>query len=125
MDIFDLVPDTDTIIVDLTELKSTLKNEDGTPMTIEVYLPHTKEYRKAKHKQTNTIIKANKTEFESEEMEELGFNLLASIIKDWNITVKGQKPKFTVKKAVEVFDVVVAIPNLIQKKLDEQENFTQ
>jgi len=41
-DLKDLIPESDTIVVELKFRGEVLTNDDGTPMTIEAYLPHSK-----------------------------------------------------------------------------------
>jgi hypothetical protein len=57
-------------------------------------------------------------------MEELGLTFVAQTIKGWNITLKGEKPKFTVKRAVDVFEKLPFIPELILEEVSKVEDFT-
>lgn len=132
MDIKNFVPESDTIIIELEYNDVKLTNEDGSPMTVEVYLPHTVEHKAAEYKQIKSIRdKINKGELKPED--ELSFidshqmqiNTLAETTKAWNITYDGKKPKLTEKKAVEIYSAAHFIPELIVFKKGEAEGFTK
>lgn len=124
MDLNDLIPSNDTIVVELEYKDKKLTNEDGSPMTIEVYLPHTKEYKQARHERQDFYLSKQDERLKSAEMEELGLTFVAQTIKGWNITLKGEKPKFTVKRAVDVFEKLPFIPELILEEVSKVEDFT-
>lgn len=123
MDLKNLIPESDTVVVELVYKGNTLTNEDGTPMTVEVYLPHTKEYKDTRHRQSDFIISKGEQKLKSAEYEDLGYSFIVDTTKSWNITFDGDQPKFTKKKAREVFEALPFIPELIRKKVDEQEAF--
>lgn len=123
MDLKNLIPESDTVVVELEYKGNKLTNEDGTPMTIEVYLPHAKEYKDTRHRQSDFIISKGEQKLKSAEYEDLGYSFIVDTTKSWNITFDGDQPKFTKKKAREVFEALPFIPELIRKKVDEQEAF--
>jgi len=125
MDLSKTIPTNDTIVVELEFNGEVIKNDDGTPMTIEVYLPHSKEYRTARHGQTDTLIEKKTERLKSAEAEELGVEFLAKTTKDWNITFGGEKPKLTVVKAKEVYSTVLWVGDIIAQKVEEAKGFTK
>lgn len=131
MDLNDLIPSTDTLVVELTYKDKPLLNEDGSPMTIEVYLPHSKTYRNAHHKQKDYYLNRGQEEgYDSAKMEQLGLEFLAETTKTWDITFGEDengnkvKPKFSKKKALEIYDSLQFIPELILSKVNAAEAFT-
>ena len=125
MDLSKTIPTKDTIVVELEFNGEVLKNDDDTPMTIEVYLPHSKEYRKARHDQADTLIEKKTERLKSAEAEELGVEFLAKTTKAWNITFDGKKPKLTVAKAKEIYSTVLWVGDLILEKVEESKGFTK
>lgn len=125
-DLADLKPKSDTIEVILRHPTTgeTLFNEDKTEMSITVYLPHSAEYKAAVFEQTNKRIKKKKMEFTAEDIEEASLTLLAKATKDWDITFGGEKPKFSVGKAKEIYDEVFWIKSQIEEAVAEAEDFT-
>lgn len=125
MDLSKTIPTNDTIVVELEFNGEVLKNDDDTPMTIEVYLPHSKEYRAARHGQADILIEKKTERLKSAEAEELGVEFLAKTTKDWNITFDGKKPKLTVAKAKEIYSTVLWVGDLIAQKVEEAKGFTK
>lgn len=123
-DLNDLIPDKDTLVVELKFKGEPLLNKDDTPMTIEVYLPHSKDYRLVKHKQADKVIEKGDKKFTSLDYEQLGIEFLAQITTSWNITVGGSSPKLTQKKAQEIYDKFPVIGEQVQEALNKYESFT-
>lgn len=125
MNLFDLIPASDTVVIELKYKGEVLTNADGSPMTVEVYLPHAKEYREIRHKQADFIISKGEEKLKSSEYEDLGYNFMADTTKGWNITLsEGDQPKFSKKKAREVYEKLPFIVELIRDVVDKQEVFT-
>lgn len=132
MDLNDLIPKSDTIEVELVYKGKPLLNEDKTPMTIEVYLPHSKVSKQVMYDQQNEYLKRQKegNDFKIEELVERGLDRLVGITKGWNITFgedeEGNKvkPKFTKKKAKEIYEALEFIPECIQRGIETNEDFT-
>jgi len=126
MDLSDLKPKSETIEVILKHPNTgeAITNPDGSEMSITVYLPHTKEYKKARHKKTDLLIKKGKQSLSSEEIEDLTLQLLAETTKEWDITYNGEKPKLTIGKAKEVFDEVFWIRAQVEEATGEALDFT-
>ena len=105
MDLSNIVPKSDEIEVTLKYpgTQNVLENDDGTPMTITMYAPHTKEYKAVVYEQANKRIKDGKQEFSIEAWEESSVELLTKITKSWDITFGGKKPKLTESKVREVY----------------------
>lgn len=125
MDLSKTIPTNDTIVVELEFNGEVLKNDDDTPMTIEVYLPHSKEYRAARHSQADILIEKKTERLKSAEAEELGVEFLAKTTKAWDITFDGKKPKLTVAKAKEIYSTVLWVGDLILEKVEEAKGFTK
>lgn len=129
MDLSNIVPQSDEIEVTLKYpgTQNVLENDDGTPMTITLYAPHTKEYKAVVYEQANKRIKEGKQEFSIEAWEESSTDLLIKITKDWNITFGGSKPKLTEKKAKEVYASKAGfwIAEQLQEGINSFETFTQ
>ena len=131
MDLMNLKPTSDTVEVILRHPQTgeTVNNEDGSEMTITVYAPHSKEYKAALYKQTNKRIKAaskkGRTEITAEEIETSALTLLSEVVKDWDITYGGEKPKLTLTKVREVFTEVFWIKDQVEEAVATTEFFTQ
>jgi len=131
MDLKDLTPSSDTVEVTIVHPTSyePLTNEDGSPMVITMYAPHSKEYKAALHEQTNRRLKQaqskKKMEITAEDLEAATIELLAKTTKDWKITFGGVKPKFNVDKAKEIYEEVFWIKDQIEEALGNSLDFTK
>jgi len=120
MDLLDLTPKTDEIVVTVKHPTTgeVLKNNDNSDMTITLYAPYSKEYKKVIHEMTNKRLKKmqqkGKNEITAEEIEEATLDTLAKTTKEWNITFGGEVPKLSVAKAKEIYDSVFWIKNQIE-----------
>jgi hypothetical protein len=130
MDLMDLTPKTDIIVVTIKHpsTEELLKNEDGSPMTITVYAPYTKEYKAVVHGIANKRLQAaskNKKslDYTMEELEEAALESLAKTTKEWNITYGGEVPKLTEAKAKEVYDKVFWIKTQIEGAVETSMDF--
>lgn len=122
----DLLPTQDTVVVELKYKGEVLKNEDGSPMTIEVYLPHTDKYRKASHAKANGYFdKERKGEtFTSEELEDLGVDFVAQTTKAWNITLsEGNQPKCNLKNVKDFYMKFPSFFKQVREEVDSVEVF--
>lgn len=94
----------ETIDVELTNPVSgeTLKCDDGSPMTLTLAGPYSKEYKKYFHDLMGSkFLEADAKKKKDEERDvTLEFNV--AITMGWNIQENGEKPEFT-KKAVKEF----------------------
>lgn len=124
MDLKDLLPESDTAVIELVFKGKKLVNEDKSPMTVEIYLPHSKEHKAIKHKQADFMISKGTEGLKSAEYEDLGYNYLVDITKGWNITFGGEQPKFSKKKAREVYEALEFITVLIRDELEKSADFT-
>lgn len=126
MDLADLKPKSDTVEVILKHPKTeeVLMNPDGTEMTITVYLPHSKEHKKARHKRTDLFIKKGKQNLTAAEIEDLGTELLAETTKEWNITFNGEKPKLNMGNAKKIYEEVFWIKPQVEGAIGEALDFT-
>jgi len=127
MDLQDFLPKSDTITV-LLKNKVTdeyIKKDDGTEMSITLYLPHTKEYKAVIHEQTNKRIqraqKNKKLVFTAEEIDNASVEVLAKTTKTWDIQINKKNPKFSVADAMELYQKFSWIKDQL---LEEQEAYT-
>lgn len=130
MDILDFTPKEDTLEITLKYKGEVLLNDgDDTPMTITVYLPHSKEAKAVEHEIANRQIKAfqkkKSMEFDAAQLEQQSIERLAKLTADWNVTFGGKKPKLTVETAKEVYEKVFWIRGLIEAEVEEAMDFTQ
>ena len=127
MDLQSLIPTDDTIVVELKHpvTEEPLTKDDGKPMTITVYAPHSSVYKSQMHEQTNKRIqkasKGKKVTFTAEELENTTLELLAKTTKDWSIQLNGKSPKYSVGEAMELY---AKLPWLKAQVLDAQEDFS-
>lgn len=129
MDLLDLTPKSDEIVVTIKHPATgeVLKNEDKSDMTITIYAPHSKEYKKVIHEMTNKRLKKmqakGKNEITAEELEEATLETLSKTTKEWNITYGGEVPKLSVAKAKEIYDSVFWIKAQIEEAIESSLDF--
>lgn len=129
MDLLDLTPKSDEIVVVIKHPATgkPLKNDDESEMTITIYAPHSKEYKKVLHEQTNKRLKKMQSkgdkDITAEEIEEATLEALAKTTKEWNITYGGEMPKLTVAKAREVYETVFWIRSQIEGAIEDSLDF--
>lgn len=132
MDLANLKPENDTITINIVHPQTyePLENDDGSEMTITVYAPHTKEYKKVQHEQTNRRLKQaqknkGKVELTAEDIEDATLEVMAKTTVEWNITYGGEKPELTVAKAKSIYDEVFWIREQIEEGVQDSLNFTK
>lgn len=128
MDLQNLIPKSDTSTFEIKHplTNETLVKDDGTPMTITVYLPHAKEYKAVVHEQTNARIQRSqkgKVLYTSEEIEEATMSLLIKTTKDWDIQLNGKNPKFTFEACRDVYDKLPWVRAQVLKAQEDYESF--
>jgi hypothetical protein len=129
MDLKDLTPKSDEIVVVIKHPATgePLKNDDKSEMTITIYAPHSKEYKKVLHEQTNKRLKKMQSkgnkDITAEEIEEATLEALAKTTKEWNITYGGEAPKLTAPKAKEVYEDVFWIRSQIEEAVEDSLDF--
>ena len=129
MDLKDLTPKSDEIVVVIKHPATgeTLKNDDKSEMTITIYAPHSKEYKKVLHEQTNKRLKKMQSkgnkDITAEEIDEATLEALAKTTKEWNITYGGEVPKLTLTKAREVYEDVFWIRSQIEGAIEDSLDF--
>jgi hypothetical protein len=126
-DLFNMIPTDDTITVELKHpvTEDNLVKDDGKPMTITVYAPHSSIYKAQMHEQTNKRIqkaaKGKKVTFTAEELENSMLELLAKTTKDWSIQLNNKSPKYSVAEAMDLY---AKLPWLKQQVLEAQEDYS-
>ena len=88
MDLSTFIPKSDLATFDIRNplTGEVMVKDDGTDMTITVYLPHSKEYKSVVHEQNNKRIsraQKGKTVYTSEDLEEATLELLVKTTKEW------------------------------------------
>ena len=128
-DLLDLTPQSDIIVVTIKHPVSAevLKNSDGSDMTITVYAPYSKEYKRVSYDIANKRLKAaqekGKKDFSLEDYEEASLESLARTTKEWNITYGGEIPEYSVEKAKQVYDKVFWIKSQVDEALEGSLSF--
>lgn len=122
MDLKDLTPKTDDVVVTLNHPSTSLpilNDGDNTPMTITMYSPYSKEYKKVQHEQiTKRLQKSQKSGDDAVdygELEDASLEILAKVTKSWDITLGGEKPKLTVAKAKSLYEDVFWIKTQVEE----------
>lgn len=133
MDLKDLTPKSDDVVVTIKHplTEEVLLNDDGSEMTITVYAPHSKDYKKVLHALANARIKkvqkkgkiAGFEDMSLEELEEMSLDTLSKTTKEWNITFGGECPKLTLEKAKELYTEVFWIKAQIEEALNNYLGF--
>lgn len=125
MDLLDLTPKSEELVITLKHPATgdVLKNDDGSDMTITVFAPHSKEYKKVLHEMTNKRLKKMQSkgdkDITAEEIEEVALDSLAKTTKEWNITFNKEQPKLTLTKAREIYEKVFWIKAQIEEASEE------
>lgn len=129
MDLFVDAAVKDKITIELKKpgTDKVLTNDDGSPMTVTVYGPYSKTYRKItlenQGKYFSMFRKGKQVDLTPEEMAEMNFELVVKCIADWDITAGGEKPKCTEKNIRNVLDRVPPIKDQIQSAVNDIESF--
>jgi hypothetical protein len=127
-DLRDLTPTSETIEVKIVHptTREPFLNDDGSQMSVEVYAPHTKNYKTSVYKQASARMKMSKSDdIDFEALENASIDLLAGITKSWNITYDSKKPKLTEAKAKEVYDTVFWLKAQVEEAINTFEVFTK
>lgn len=131
MDIANFIPTTDTVDIELKNpaTDEVMTNEDGSPMVITMYLPHSKKYKEIRHEQTNRRIKRSqqkkKQDITAQEIEAETIELLVKTTAGWNITYKEGQPDFSEEIATEVYNKAPFIMDQLFEGVAEAEVFTK
>lgn len=135
MNIFDLKPTSDEIVVTLKDprnFEETLKNSDGTDMTWTLFAPHTKEHKEAMYTQTDARIKkmsedgkVEVTKFTARDLDEAALELYVSTTKSLNIDIDETGKKATVKQVRKLLEELFWIKLQLDEGLETFEVFTK
>ena len=133
MDLKNLTPTSYTIEVILVHPNTLepLMNE-GTKkreMSITLHAPHSKEYKKLVHEQTDKRLaqmqKSKKVQISAADLEKSSIDVLAKATKEWDITYDGESPKLSVAKAKEIYTEYFWIKDQLEEAINETLDFTQ
>lgn len=131
MDLKDLTPDLNDIVVELKHPATgdVLKNDDGTDMVIIILSPHSKEYKKAQNEQINKRLKkaqsSGSQDLDYSDIEDATLEVLSKTTKSWDITYDGEKPKLTAKSARKLYEDVFWIRSQIEEVVSDTMDFTK
>lgn len=130
MDLSNFIPKSDVATFEIRNPidGEILVKDDGSEMTVTVYLPHSKEYKAAVHEQNNkriTRAQKGKTVYTSEDLEQATLDLLTKTTKDWNVQLNGQSLKFSQEKAKEVYESLPWLKVQILQQQEDLVNFTK
>lgn len=120
MDLKDLTPKNDTVTVEIKHpvTNEKLLNEDDSVMTITLYAPHTKEYKRVLWEVTDQRLKEaaknGRIEVKSEDLENQSLDSLAKTTKEWNITFDKAMPECNYENAKSVYTEVFWIKDQIE-----------
>ena len=130
MDLKDFTPKSDIVKVELKHPSSgePLTNNDGSNMTIELYAPHTKEYKEALYEQTDkrlTLVQnSGSKDIKARDIDVASLDLLAKVTKYWSITYDDKKVKLTPEKAKELYTELFWLKPQLEEAVDSFEAFT-
>lgn len=145
MDLMELAPKSEDIKVELTYPLNTndfdlddpesfkpkpITNEDGEQAYITIYSPYSREYKDVEYQiKDRRISKARKAAKEGKpfdigvkEQEQEELELIASVTKDWNISIDG-KTDVNKENALEVYTKVPYIYGLVLSERNDYLNF--
>jgi hypothetical protein len=132
MDLKNLTPKSDIIEVILVHpntLEPLMNEGSDSEMSITLYAPHSKEYKKLMHEQTDKRLaqmqKSKKVQISAAELEKASIDVLAKATKEWDITYDGESPKLTVPKAREIYSEYFWIKNQLEEAINDTLDFTQ
>jgi len=132
MDLKNLTPASDTIEVILVHpntLEPLMKEGSDNEMSITLYAPHYKEYKKLVHEQTDKRLaamqKSKKVQVSAADLERSSIDILAKATKEWDITYDGESPKLTVVKAREIYADCFWIKDQLEEAINDTLDFTQ
>jgi DNA replication protein DnaC len=98
-------------------------------MSITLYAPHSKEYKKLVHEQTDkrlaSMQKSKKIQISAADLEKSSIDILAKATKEWDITYDGESPKLTVPKAREIYTEYFWIKDQLEEAINDTLDFTQ
>ena len=132
MDLKNLTPASDTIEVILVHpntLEPLMNEGSDNEMSITLYAPHSKEYKKLVHEQTDKRLaamqKSKKVQVSAADLERSSIDILAKATKEWDITYDGESPKLTVPKAREIYTEYFWIKDQLEEAINDTLDFTQ
>lgn len=129
MDLLDFTPKFDEITITLKHPKTNdvLKNNDESDMSITMYASHTESFKDVQYDMIDRSIKESygkKDYFPSaKDLESRSIERLVKTTKSWNITFGDEQPKFSKKKAEEVYKAIPWIREQLEEGIREQEDF--
>lgn len=133
MDLKNLTPASDTVEVILVHpntLEPLMNEGTDREMTITLYAPHSKEYKKLMHEQADKRIeqmqKRGKTaSLKAADLEKATIEILAKATKEWDITFDGECPKLSVAKAREIYTEAFWLKDQLEEALSNTLDFTK
>lgn len=126
MDLLDLTPKSSIIEVNLNHPSTgePIVNTDGSPMSISVYGPYSREYKKVLYAKTKDRINKGEQNVDMEELERLNIEVLAETTTSWNITYDGKLPELDVELAKEIYENVYWIKSQVDQAVEDTLDFT-
>jgi len=132
MDLKNLTPASDVvevILVHPTTLEPLMNEGSDNEMSVTLYAPHSKEYKKLMHEQTDRRLlqmqKSKKMQVSSADLEKSTIEILAKATKEWDITYDSESPKLTVAKAKEIYSEYFWIKDQLEEAINDTLDFTQ
>jgi len=132
MDLKNLTPASDTIEVILVHpntLEPLMNEGSDNEMSITLYAPHSKEYKKLVHEQTDKRLsqmqKSKKVQISAADLERSSIDILAKATKEWDITYDGESPKLSLAKAKEIYSECFWIKDQLEEAINDTLDFTK
>ena len=124
---FEFKQDTLTVNIKHPGTGDVLTNEDGTPMTIEVWLPHTAVAKAVDYEYTDKYLAAmdKGKKRTAEQLDKQRLERLAKVTKAWNITLDKKKPDLSVEAATGVYGRLVWLYRQVVEEVEEAVSFTK
>lgn len=133
MDLKNLTPTSDTVEVILVHpntLEPLMNEGTDREMTITLYAPHSKEYKKLLHEQTDKRIeqmqkRSKASSLKAADLEKATIDILAKATKEWDITYDGEAPKLTVAKAQKIYTEAFWLKDQLEEAINDTLDFTK
>lgn len=134
-DLADLQPTANEVVVKLKTPKGEIITKaDGSPQTITVAAPYSKEFKAATHAAANERIERNakqksasgELKITAEDIDENTVNFLVKITKGYDLEMGGKAVEFSKEFTYKLYDgSFIGIREQVEAELDDTTNFTK
>jgi len=125
MDLSDFAPKSDYITVILKNPKTDepLTNDDGSEMSVDYWLPHSKEAQEVAYALSEDKVYEPDAKTTRKDLIDFSNGTFYGSIKSWDITWQGSKPEYTRELAEEVFGKLPALKGQVQEEAGNASGF--